>query len=202
MATNKTEIGPDLTAHVTARTKWYSGLDDSARLAVNELYTFLNDTIANNRSRKTEVVSEANEFERQYAGFFAVAASFIVAGLLSARPDNSATQACKVFYFAALVSALLAALSLLVESIILQKFFGKWQKINDQIGEYISKGDWHSPNELNEWIGAKEAKEPKRSTTKLAYVMLGLVGVAFIFMICWQVEVLFNPDWLLINPIH
>jgi MFS family permease len=194
--------GPDLTAHITTRTRWYRSLDDGARLAVSELYTFLNDTIVNNRTQKNSVTGEANQFERQFAGFFAVAISFIVGGLLTAIPPKSATQADKVFFISALFCALLAAAFLLVESIFIQRFFGRWQLNNDEIGEYISKGSWHGPSELNEWIASKEKQLPKKSPRWISYVMLGLVALAIIFLACWQIEVLFNPNWPVINPIR
>lgn len=194
--TSQQHSGPDIFQYLQERSADLESLTPSELRAFDELNTIIQKNIDTFESKQDFIVTESNQYERQYTSFFAVSISFIIAGLLSAMPETSATLANKVFYSASILSALIAAAFLFLEYRYATRFYDKWLGTTSDILEYINHGNWKNPDELTTWIASKQASTSKRSTTLVFKIEVTLIGLAFACSGMWLIEALFNPDWL------
>lgn len=190
-----TSKGPDALQHLIDRASVLDSLTPSERRALNELQGVVQKNIDVVSAKQDFVTSEANQYERQYTSFFALAISFIIAGLLSSPPSISSTNATKVLYFATIVAAAAAAIFLFFEYVFVSRLYGKWTKANSDILEYINNGNWRSPTDMSNWMSKRQAKVPQRSTRAVIVIEIILVTSSFLFLGAWLFETLFNPDW-------
>ncbi|HTE58231.1 MAG TPA: hypothetical protein VK694_05805 [Verrucomicrobiae bacterium] len=190
--------GPSLAKYIQERGKYFDSLSPGELKAQDELLAFLQKTTDNIEAKQDQVTTESNEYERQYTSFFALAISFIVAGLLSSPPVKDATQASRVLYFAAIITATLAAVFLLSEYIFVSRLFSKWQSNNERILRYIAQGQWNDPPGLETWINQTQSKVPKKSTRAILFIEIFLISLAFVLLALWLYETLFNPNWPLL----
>ncbi len=187
--------GPDVSQHIRDRASDLDTLTASEAYAINELQDIVQKNIDLVQVRQDLVITESNQYERQYTSFFGLAISFIIAGLLSSQPGIDSTLAARVFYLLTIVVASLAALFLFLEFIFASRHFDKWTKANNDIIDYINDGNWHNPNEISEWMEKRQAKVPEKSTRAIIITELVLVSLAFVLLTMWLYETLFNPDW-------
>lgn len=187
--------GPDVLQHLQDRAAALDALSPSEAKAIEELQAIVQKNIDTVEAKQDLVVVESNQYERQYTSFFALAISFIIAGLLSCPPQIDATNAAKVFYFLTIMVASIAAIFLFLEYIFVSRLYGKWAKANNDMLGYINGGNWRSPNDMSRWMAERQAQVPQRSTRAIIIIEIILVTAAFSLLGLWLFETLFNPDW-------
>ncbi len=156
-----------------------------AQLKVNdELQAYANRKISDFETKKNQVTSEVNEYERHFSGYFALAISFIVSGLLANVVKGHDSKGAREFFFIAIVTSLVAALLLFLEYILTYKLFNSWQKNIEQAIEYIYDQSWSNPNALEAWL-KKHQEIPERSTRYVRIAEIILMSIAFISLGSW-----------------
>lgn len=189
------KAGPDLYDYITERAAVFDEMSPGELESYKDALKFQEISLQNNKEQKLALTTEANSYDRQFASYFAVAISFIVAALIGFDPGKNLTHASKVLYICALGFALCGALIILFEGLALQRFHRRWSLHLREVGTYISTGGWRAPRELNNWIHDSETNLPRHSPTLFTVITIILVGISFILLLLWQVEVQFNPNW-------
>ncbi len=196
MATDFDDDSP-LIRYLDARSEYFDSLSKSQLKAQDELLLFLQKSADNLQSKEDQISAEANQFERQYTSFFALAISFIVSGMLQAVPTSNSTVNARILYFAALMSAVIAAIFLFLEYRNTSKFFDSALK-HVKNGEVILNNRDLNPAEIEEQLNSHLAKMPTKSTLWTQRVETLLVIVSFTLLGLWLYETLFNPNFWII----
>jgi hypothetical protein len=173
-------------------------LTESEKKAFQEISDFTDKTNDGFVSKGESVISEINEYERHIAGYFTLAISFIIGGMLSSQLTGDIAQetlAARVLFSAAISIALLSALILFLEYIITFRYFGKWQRVYREIILHINEHNWNAPDDLNTWIDTKQKTIKTKPTRVIQIVEVILIALAFLLLIGWLIEKMFNPDF-------
>jgi len=182
----------------TERAKFYNQLTVDEEKAFAELFRFTQEATASVNNSRDDISNQVNEYERHFTGYFTLAISFIIGGLLSNQlpnVDNVETFAARFLFTTTIVIALTSALVLFAEYVSTLRFFNRWQKIQEEIAAYINKHGWQGPDDLNQWITEKQRDVPAKATHVFQTVEMILLTLAFTSLVLWVVEKFFNPNW-------
>jgi len=191
--------GPELEEYFENRYEYLSEVSTTELEIAKDLENLVNKNIERFEKKAELIITEGNEYERQHTGYFAIAISFIIAGLLNVIPTIDNTLATRVLFSIAILSAISAALVLFLEYINNNRFHNAWQIGNDKVINYISRGNWKNPRELDNMIVKLQEEIPKKSKSWAIYIEIVLVSIALISLGVWAIEVVYNPDlwpWL------
>lgn len=182
--------GPDLEGYFANRIDYFENITPLEKSISDELNMFVQKNLDSFDSKSDFINSQSNEFERQHTGFFVVAISFIIAGLLNLDASSFTSDTAKMFYLISMVSSLIAMFLLFIEFLIVKKFHSKWQNVNDDIIRYIRFGNWQHPRGLSEWIYNKQNTEslPKKSSSSIVYLEIFLVSLSLLSLGLLTVE--------------
>jgi hypothetical protein len=186
----------------TERSQLYQAMQPGELKAFDELAD-ITLRASNNIDRQREAISaELNEYERHVTGYFTLAISFIVGGLLSNQLINIGgveTRAARVLFVLTIAIALVCGLLLFTEYIITFRLFNRWQKKLEEISAFINGHAWEGPDDLDNWIREKQKTIRQKSTHVIQACEMALLSIAFLSLILWLIEKLFNPDWPFLN---
>ena len=190
--------GPDIAQYLVERAESIKQLSKEEGQAFKELNVFVQKTLDTVNEKQNIATADSNQFERQYTGFFLLAISFIVGGMLAVQPGLDATLAARLLYIATIMTASVAAVFLFSEYYFVNRLFGKAIKANDDIMQYIVGGNWKSPTELRDWMFTRQSRVPKHSTQVIMVLEFIFVPLSFILLALWLIETLFNPSWTML----
>ena len=98
--------GPQLDEYFEHRFEYLSQVSAEEIQIAKDLENLVNKNLERFERKAQLIITESNEFERQHTGFFAIAISFIIAGLLnvipteentSCVPDAHTSRSCRIF---------------------------------------------------------------------------------------------------------
>lgn len=181
----------------TERANYYKLLSKEQKAVHDEIQTLVNNAIKTFEDKKSSTTQEINEYDRQRIGFFAIAISFIIGGLLSSQIGVGDSSSAKSFYLASIVFASFTALCLFIEYTIISRFMSKWQFASQEIVDHIKNADWKSPKLLDEWIQERQAKLPIGSNKTVHWLEVISLIFALTALVCWLIERLFDPYWFI-----
>lgn len=151
----------------------------------DELQAFIDKNVSDLKSKSNDISAEVNEYERHFSGYFALAISFIISGSLANVVGGNDSHRSKVFFFTAIVTALIAALVLFGEYMLSYSLFNRWQKNIKESITYVNSLEWGTPQAFDYWLQEHQKDVPEHSTLFLQIVEIILMIVAFACLGCW-----------------
>lgn len=175
--------------------RYFSALTPEQRLVDDKLNNLREKSMATFSEKSDRTTAEINEYDRQRFGFTALSISLIVGALLSNQVSADDTLAARIFFVVSIAMALFCVLLLFLEYSIVFKFFKLSNDTTKDVMEYISSNEWKDSDELQQTVMSLQKRVPINSSRALQYSENVALALAFLFVMLWLIEVLFNPHW-------
>ena len=186
---------PSQVEYIEGQARLYEYLSGDQEKALEELQEFTTKTVETFQAKKDTLTHEKNELERHRTGYFALAISFVVGGLLSSNLGAGTTFASRFLYLITISTAIITAFLIFLDYSSSYKLFTLWQDACDDIIQYINKLKWKTPTELADWISQRQSTLPTSTSPLVQKLELIFLIVSFLSIIFWLIERLFNPNW-------